>query len=95
MNERWIAERCSSFGRQRGHRTELKSPRELADWTRKILTADIDCCADGCCDPETVILVMRRDRSVEAIMSGKLLESITYADVEPCLLRPRFTAGAI
>jgi hypothetical protein len=83
------------FRKAAGARDRTKSPRELADWTRKILKADIDCCADGCCDPETVILVMRRDRSVEAIMSGKLLESITYADVEPCLLRPRFTAGAI
>jgi exoribonuclease II len=72
--------------------------RKLTDWARSILKADadvgvsvieLDCCADGCCEPETLILVMHGDRSIEAITISKSLETITYADLaDSDLIRP-------
>jgi hypothetical protein len=68
--------------------------RKLTDWARSILKADddigvsvleLDCCASGCCDPETLILVMRWDRSTEAITISKPLGTITHADLESAL----------
>ena len=68
--------------------------RKLADWARSILKAEdgvgvsvleLDCCADGCCDPETLILVMRGGRSTEAITISKPLGTVTYADLESAL----------
>jgi hypothetical protein len=68
--------------------------RKLTDWARSILKAgddvgvsviELDCRADGCCQPETLILVMQGDRSTEAIAISKPLETITYADLESAL----------
>lgn len=68
--------------------------RKLTDWARSILKADdddgvsvieLDCCADGCCQPETLILVMQGGRSTEAITISKPLETITYADLESAI----------
>ncbi|MBO0750935.1 MAG: hypothetical protein J2P53_02420 [Bradyrhizobiaceae bacterium] len=75
--------------------SRIDATRKLADWARTILKADddvgvsvleLDCCGDVCCDPETVVLVMRRDRSTEAIIISKPLEIVTYADLEAALL---------
>jgi hypothetical protein len=82
------------FRKAVGARDRTDAIRELVDWTRAILRADddvgvsvfdLDCCADGCCDPETIILVMRGDQRAEAIKISKALESVTYADVEGAL----------
>jgi hypothetical protein len=82
------------FRKPAGVRDRNEAVRELADWTRAILKADdevavsvldLDCCADGCCDPETVILVMPGDRPAAAVRISKSLESVSYTDIEAAL----------
>jgi hypothetical protein len=82
------------FRKPAGARDRTEVIRELAAWTREILKADdevgvsvldIDCCEDGCCDLETVILVTRADGPTESVKISKALESITYADIEVAL----------
>jgi hypothetical protein len=77
-----------------GAGNRIDTTRKLADWARAILKADddvgvsvleLDCCADGFCEPETVILVMRGDQPTEAITIRKSLETVTYADLEAAL----------
>lgn len=88
------AVRRLSFVNQRGRETETTVVRQLVSWTRAVLRADdevgvsvldIDCGEDGCCAPETVILIMRADRPTEGVKIRKAPESITYTDIETAL----------
>jgi hypothetical protein len=82
------------FRKPAGLRDRSEAVRELADWTRAILKADdevavsvldLDCCAEGCCDPETVILIMPGNRPAAAVRISKSLESVGYTDIEAAL----------
>jgi hypothetical protein len=46
-----------------------------------VSVSEHDCAGSGCCDTQTVILVMRPDQPTEAIKIDKPLEAVTGADV--------------